>query len=84
MPPARKNSTADQAWVRKVNRSLILGKLRKDRTYSRSKLAQETGLNASTVSSIVNDLISENFVRETEFQQPEIGGNLKHGLQKRH
>ena len=73
MPPVRKNSTADHVWVRKVNRSLILGKLRKDNSYSRSKLAQETGLNASTVSSIVNDLISENLVRETEFLQPEIG-----------
>lgn len=73
MPPVRKNSTADQVWVRKVNRSLILGKLRKDNFYSRSRLAQETGLNASTVSSIVNDLISENLVIETELLQPEIG-----------
>jgi len=60
-------------WVRKLNRSLILEKLRTGSTYSRSGLAVETGLNASTVSNIINDLLTENLVIETELQQPEVG-----------
>ena len=73
MAKTRKNNTADQAWVRKMNRSIILEKVRTSQSISRSGLAVETGLNASTVSSIVNDLLAEELVREAELFQAEIG-----------
>jgi glucokinase-like ROK family protein len=73
LPERRKNSTADQVWVRKMNRSIILEKLRTNHSISRSGLAVETGLNASTVSNIVNDLLDEQLVREAELLQSEIG-----------
>lgn len=73
MPNAQKIGTADQVWVRKMNRSLILKTLRTDHTLSRARLASETGLNPSTVSNIINDLLNENLVMETHLFQPDIG-----------
>jgi len=73
MTKSKKNSTADQVWVRKVNRSLILETLRISESLSRAGLAYETGLNPSTVSNIVSELLSENYVREADLHQPEIG-----------
>ena len=73
MPKGKKNSTADQVWVRRMNRSLILETLRTNETLSRAGLASITGLNPSTVSNIVNELLTENLIRETDLRQPEIG-----------
>jgi glucokinase-like ROK family protein len=58
--------TADQVWVRRKNRSIILDCLRVNNTLSRAGLAAETGLNPSTVSNIITELIQEGLVRETE------------------
>jgi glucokinase-like ROK family protein len=68
-----RNHTADQAWVRKMNRSIILEELRTSHSISRSGLASKTGLNASTVSNIVSDLLSEKLAREGALYQSEIG-----------
>ncbi len=68
-----KLNTADQAWVRKMNRSVILAVFRTHKTLSRAKLASETGLNPSTVSSIVGELIDENLIRETNLVQSSTG-----------
>lgn len=68
-----KSNTADQIWVRKMNRAIILEIFRTQKTLSRAKLAVETGLNPSTVSSIISDLIEENFIRETDWIQPVTG-----------
>lgn len=65
--------TADQTWVRKMNRSLTLAAFRTHKPLSRARLAKETGLNPSTVSSIVNELIEDNLIRETELIQNGIG-----------
>lgn len=73
MPLIRKNNTADQNWVRRMNRSIILEVLRTHRTLSRAGLASETGLNPSTVSSIISRLLNENLVRETDLIQPATG-----------
>jgi glucokinase-like ROK family protein len=70
---AKQNHTANQNWVRKVNRSIILETLRTERTLSRARLADETGLNPSTVSNIIHELLDENLVRETELVQPAVG-----------
>lgn len=57
-------STADQVLVRKLNTSLILDCLRTRGPISRARLSAVTGLNRSTVSSLINDLLEENLVRE--------------------
>lgn len=61
-----KPTTVDQVWVRRKNRSVILDCLRTENTLSRAGLAGKTGLNPSTVSNIINELLQEGLVRETE------------------
>jgi glucokinase-like ROK family protein len=68
-----KQRTADQTWVRKMNRSLILAIFRTHKTLSRARIAKITGLNPSTVSSIIGELIEENLIRETELIQNGTG-----------
>ena len=68
-----KINTADQAWVRRMNRAIILEVFRTHTTLSRAHLATETGLNPSTVSSIIGELIQENLIRETDLIQSSTG-----------
>lgn len=68
-----KQRTADQAWVRQMNRSLTLAVFRTHKALSRARLAKEIGLNPSTVSSIINELIEENLIRETDLVQNGVG-----------
>jgi glucokinase-like ROK family protein len=70
---AKYPTTADQVWVRRKNRSIILECLRTNTTLSRAGLAEKTGLNPSTVSSIILELIQEGLVRETDLL-PSISG----------
>lgn len=56
--------TGDQALVRQINLSLILHHLRENAPISRAALAEITGLNKTTVSSLVSELIDNQFVRE--------------------
>lgn len=56
-----------------MNRSLVLETLRTNKTLSRAGLAYETGLNPSTISNIVSELLSENYIYETNLHHPEIG-----------
>lgn len=72
MLPTKLN-TADQVWVRKMNRAIVLGIFRTQKTLSRARLAHETGLNPSTVSNIISELIAENFIRETDLIQSSTG-----------
>jgi glucokinase-like ROK family protein len=65
MPTAR---TADQELVRNINRSIVLNKIRLNSTISRAEIANLTGLNRSTVSNIVNSLIDDGLVWESELQ----------------
>jgi len=66
-------STADQNSVRKFNSALVLDFLRREAPRSRAELAVATGLNRSTVSSIVNDLVSDGLIQETTFQSDRVG-----------
>lgn len=70
---AGKSQTADQVWVRKMNRAVILQVFRTHPTLSRARLASETGLNPSTVSDIISELIQENLIRETDLIQSGTG-----------
>ncbi len=56
--------TGDQSLVRELNRAILLNLLRTHSPQSRADLAVATGLNKTTVSSLVTDLISAGLARE--------------------
>lgn len=63
--------TGDQALVRQINLSVIMHHLREHAPISRAGLAEMTGLNKTTVSSLVRELIDRQFVREVGYESPE-------------
>ena len=65
--------TGDQTLVREINLSLIMNRLWEHSPISRASLAEMTGLNKSTVSSLINELIEHAFVREVGLQSNGIG-----------
>src|SRR5512139_2803406 len=64
MPEQSRYRTGDQALVRQMNLSVILHHLRENAPVSRAALAEITGLNKTTVSSLVQELIEHRFVEE--------------------
>ena len=62
--------TGDQALVRQINLSVIMHHLREKAPVSRAELAEMTGLNKTTVSSLVRELIDRQFVREVGYEEP--------------
>jgi glucokinase-like ROK family protein len=62
--------TGDQALVRQINLSVIMYHLRENAPISRAGLADITGLNKTTVSSLVRELIDRQFVREVGYESP--------------
>ena len=60
--------TGDQALVRQINLSVIMHHLRENAPISRASLADITGLNKTTVSSLVRELIDRQFVREVGYE----------------
>jgi len=69
--------TGDQALVRQINLAVIMHQLRENAPISRAALADITGLNKTTVSSLVRELIERQFVREVGFETP--GGGRSAG-----
>lgn len=67
------NNTADQKLMRMMNNKVVIDVLRKEAPLSRANLSALTGLNRSTISSIINDLIDEGWVKETTYQSHNIG-----------
>jgi len=65
--------TGDQALVRQINLAVIMHHLREYAPISRAALAEMTGLNKTTVSSLVRELIERKYVREVGFEKPESG-----------
>jgi glucokinase-like ROK family protein len=65
-PPTSRH--ADSAFIRKFNTSLILNELRTSAPLSRGSLSITTGLNRSTVSNVINELLQKNYVIETGMQ----------------
>lgn len=61
--------------VRSVNRAMILNLVREKQPISRIQIARICGLNKSTVSSIVNDLLEEDLIYEKNTQDNNIGRN---------
>ncbi len=58
-------NTADQALVRELNLSLVFQHIHNKAPVSRAKIAQATGLNKSTVSSLVESLLERKLIHET-------------------
>ncbi len=58
-------STTDQATLRELNLSTVLKLIYKQAPLSRAQLATKTGLNKSTVSSLVEDLMERGLIHET-------------------
>src|SRR5215207_9315802 len=61
-PTGRRQTPADQATVRRSNLGLVLRHLRDSGPRSRARIAQETGLNKATVSSLVAELTDRRLV----------------------
>jgi predicted NBD/HSP70 family sugar kinase len=62
LAPVRRHTPADQATVRRSNLGLVLRHLRDSGSRSRARIAQETGLNKATVSSLVAELTERRLV----------------------
>jgi glucokinase-like ROK family protein len=70
---SNQRKTGDQMLVRQLNTAIILDCLRLNAPLSRAETSGKIGLNRSTVSSIVNQLVQEGLVREIEFQKDKRG-----------
>jgi glucokinase-like ROK family protein len=64
MPPWNRYRTGDHSLVRQMNLSAIMNHLREQGPISRAALAEVTGLNKATVSSLVRELIDHEFAHE--------------------
>lgn len=64
---------SDQALVREFNTSVVMDYMRLYAPISRAELAVRTGLNRSTITLIINELIDRGFVQETALQDSKIG-----------
>jgi glucokinase-like ROK family protein len=60
--------TGDSALVRQINLSVIMRQLCDYAPLSRADLAERTGLNKTTVSSLVSELLEEQLIREIGYQ----------------
>jgi glucokinase-like ROK family protein len=58
-------TSADQALVRELNLSLVLRYIHNEAPVSRAQIALITGLNKSTVSSLVEELLKRKLIHET-------------------
>ncbi|WP_337019808.1 ROK family transcriptional regulator [Oceanobacillus massiliensis] len=61
----KENKTWNQHVVKKENKSLVLEKIMENSPISRAAIANLTGLNKGTVSSLVNELLDEHFITES-------------------
>ncbi|MGM1023243.1 MAG: ROK family protein [Bacillota bacterium] len=59
------NVTGDQALVKKLNKSIVLERIRLHAPLSRAQLSSQTGLNKATVSNLVAELITDGLIYET-------------------
>ncbi len=64
--------SVDHSTMREMNTALILKTIRQHEPVSRAGLAQITGLNKATVSSMVRDLLAQQLVREITGEIPPV------------
>ncbi|WP_400163539.1 ROK family protein [Brevibacillus sp. TJ4] len=65
--------TGDQYLVKKINKSIVLETIIRHCPISRAQISEVTGLNKATVSSLVNELIEEEFAYEIGLGQSKGG-----------
>jgi glucokinase-like ROK family protein len=65
--------TADQLLVKQINKMIVLNTIYKKRPVSRAEIAKITGLNKSTVSALVDELLMEELVLETGIGESQGG-----------
>ncbi|WP_203248880.1 ROK family transcriptional regulator [Sporosarcina beigongshangi] len=65
--------TGDGAYIKKINRSIILSKIVEHGMISRADLSKITGLNKATISIQVADLLSEDLICETRLEHNVVG-----------
>ena len=76
MSPGSTNLITGNAKVlRGINRGMILNLIREKQPISRINIARLTGLNKSTVSSIISELLKEDLIYEQVNQDQNIGRN---------
>ena len=70
-PPAGPGAPApaDSALVRRSNLSLVLRRFRNEGPRTRARVADETGLNKATVSSLVAELVDRGLLREGQIER---------------
>ncbi|MCM2533814.1 ROK family transcriptional regulator [Neobacillus pocheonensis] len=65
--------TGDVAYIKQMNRCLLLSKIIEHGMISRADLAKITGLNKATISVQVSDLVSEELIIETKQEHKNLG-----------
>lgn len=65
--------TGDGAYIKKINRSIILSKIIECGMISRADLSKITGLNKATISIQVADLLAEDLICETILEHNVVG-----------
>lgn len=65
--------TGDGAYIKKINRSLILQNIIEHQSISRADLSKITGLNKATISVQVSDLLQKDLIYETKSDNNSIG-----------
>src|SRR5690625_876342 len=65
--------TGDGAYIKKINRGIILREIIKNQAISRADLSKITGLNKATISVQVADLLKEELIYETEQTHNTVG-----------
>ncbi|PAV30608.1 ROK family protein [Virgibacillus profundi] len=65
--------TGDGAYIKKINRSLLLQKIIEHGLISRADLSKITGLNKATISVQVANLLEEELIYETQHEHNSVG-----------
>ena len=65
--------TGDGAYIKKINRSIILSKIIEHGMISRADLSKITGLNKATISVQVADLLDEELINESKLEHNVVG-----------
>ncbi|MFK9095099.1 ROK family protein [Bacillus salipaludis] len=65
--------TGDAAYIKKINRSLIIREIVKEGMISRADLSKVTALTRATISAQVADLLDEGLIIETQLEHNHVG-----------
>ena len=66
-------ATGDSAYIKKINRSLIIQKIVEHGKISRADLSKQTNLTRATISAQVADLLEDELIIETQEEHHGVG-----------